>query len=110
MWYFKIKVTKKFSKRKTSACRDGVNVLWCRSHLVWLVFEGSIPTCACFPFGKLFCDLFLLVFFFFWNCFLEMVREKRGGKGKMHNLESMKIYNCVVHKEKRIIINSKASK
>ena len=28
-------------------CRDGVNVLWCRSHLVWLVFEGSIPTCAC---------------------------------------------------------------
>ena len=28
--------------------RDGVNVLWCRSHLVWLVFEGSIPTCACF--------------------------------------------------------------
>ena len=29
-------------------CRDGVNVLWCRSHLGWLVFEGSIPTCACF--------------------------------------------------------------
>ena len=29
-------------------CRDGVNVLWCRSHLVWLVFEGFIPTCACF--------------------------------------------------------------
>ena len=28
--------------------RDGVNVLWCRSHLIWLVFEGSIPTCACF--------------------------------------------------------------
>ena len=29
-------------------CRDGVNVLWRCSHLVWLVFEGSIPTCACF--------------------------------------------------------------
>ena len=29
-------------------CRDGVNVLWCRSHLVWLVVEGSIPTCTCF--------------------------------------------------------------
>ena len=28
-------------------CRDGVNVLWCHSHLVWLVFEGSIPTYAC---------------------------------------------------------------
>ena len=31
-------------------CRDGVNVLWCHLHLVWLVFEGSIPTCACFCF------------------------------------------------------------
>ena len=29
-------------------CRDGVKVLWCHSHLVWLVFESSIPTCACF--------------------------------------------------------------
>ena len=26
-------------------CRDGVKVLWCHSHLVWLVFEGSIPIC-----------------------------------------------------------------
>ena len=26
-------------------CRDGVNMLWCRSHLVWLVFED---TCTCF--------------------------------------------------------------
>ena len=23
-------------------------MLWCCSHLVWLVFEGSIPTCAGF--------------------------------------------------------------
>ena len=29
-------------------CRDGVKVLWCCSYLVWLVFEDSIPTCACF--------------------------------------------------------------
>ena len=35
-------------------CRDGVNVLWCRSHLVWLIFEGS----RLFTFGKLFCDFF----------------------------------------------------
>ena len=28
-------------------CRDGVK-LWCHSPLVWLVFEGPIPTCACF--------------------------------------------------------------
>ena len=35
-------------------CRDGVKVLWCHSHLVWLVFEASIPTCTCFYEGKLF--------------------------------------------------------
>ena len=29
--------------------QDGVKVLWCHSHLVWLVFEASIPTCTCFP-------------------------------------------------------------
>ena len=58
-------------------CRDGVNALWCRSHLVWLVLEGSIPTCACFH-SENFCDLFLLPFFF-----LEIERkEKRGGKGR----------------------------
>ena len=29
-------------------CRDGVKLLWCHSHLVWLVFEGPIPTCTGF--------------------------------------------------------------
>ena len=38
----------KHSWQNGTRCRDGVNVLWCRSHLVWLVFEGSIPTCAGF--------------------------------------------------------------
>ena len=34
------------------------SILWCHSHLVWLVLEGSIPTCACFhSCRKLFCDL-----------------------------------------------------
>ena len=28
--------------------RDGVKALWCHSHLVWLVFEASIPTRTCF--------------------------------------------------------------
>ena len=55
-------------------CRDGVNVLWCRSHLVRLVFERSIPTCACFPLE----NFFGLVCAFFLELFLEMVREKRG--------------------------------
>jgi len=43
-------------------CRDGVKVLWGHSHLVWLVFEGSIPTCACFHEGKLFVTCFCCFF------------------------------------------------
>ena len=31
-------------------CRDGVNVFWCHSHLVWLVFERFIPV----PIWKIF--------------------------------------------------------
>ena len=43
-------------------CRDGVKVLWCHSHLYSLVgFEGSIPTCTCFPEGKLFLWLVLML-------------------------------------------------
>ena len=38
----------KHSQQNGTRCRDGVNVLWCRSYLVRLVFEHSIPTCACF--------------------------------------------------------------
>ena len=63
-------------------CRDGVNVLWCRSHLVWLVFEGSIPTCACFHSENFFCDLFLLFFFgvVFRNGKREMWERKLRGR------------------------------
>ena len=42
-------------------CRYGVKVLWCHSHLVWLVFEDSIPTS--FHSENFICDLFLLLFF-----------------------------------------------
>ena len=42
-------------------CRDGVDVLWCRSHLVWLVFEASIPIHALVFVWKI---LFLLFFSF----------------------------------------------
>ena len=45
-------------------CRDGVRVLWWHSHLLWLVFEGSIPTCACLHLAsKIYHDL--IVFFVF---------------------------------------------
>ena len=44
-------------------CRDGVNVLWCRSHLVWLVFEGSILTCACFHLENFFVTCSCYFFF-----------------------------------------------
>ena len=40
-------------------CRDDVNVLWCRSYLVWLVFEDSIPTCTCFHSENFFVTLLL---------------------------------------------------
>ena len=56
-------------------CRDGVNMLWCRSHLVWLVFEGSIPTWACFHSENYFVTCSCSFFF-------RMAREKRGGKGR----------------------------
>ena len=43
-----LKVHKWHAWNVYTRCRDGVKLLWCHSHLVWLVFEGSIPTCACF--------------------------------------------------------------
>ena len=36
------------SWKNGTRCRGVVKVLWCHSHLLWLVFEGSIPTCTCF--------------------------------------------------------------
>ena len=39
--------------------RDGVKVLWYRSHLVWLVFESFIPTCTCFRSENVFVTLVL---------------------------------------------------
>ena len=50
------------SWQNSTRCRDDVNVLWCRSHLVGLVFEGSIPTWACFHSENFFVT--------FHNCFL----------------------------------------
>ena len=47
-------------------CRNGVNVFRCRSHLVWLVFEGFIPTCACFHSENFFVTCSCC---FFLNCF-----------------------------------------
>ena len=44
----------KHSWQNGSRCRDGVNVLRCRSHLVWMVFWGFHPYMHLFSFGKLF--------------------------------------------------------
>ena len=68
-------------------CRDGVKVLWCHSHLVWLFFLGFhiymcfrklFVTCSC-CFGG-FCVCFVLLF---WNGKREVGGEV---KGKMHGL------------------------
>ena len=37
-------------------------MLWCRSHFVWPVFEGSIPTCTCFHSENLLPSKLLFVF------------------------------------------------
>ena len=65
-------------------CRDGVNVLWYHSHLLWLVFEGCIPTCACFPLANFFVTCPCC--FFFFELFLEMVRDERWERRRLHTL------------------------
>ena len=52
-WFSRITKTK-YSWQNGTRCKDGVKVL----HLVWLVFEGSIPTCTCFQSGN---------FLWLWN-------------------------------------------
>ena len=55
-------------------CRDGVKVLWCHSHLVWLVFR--VPSLHALVFiQKTFCDLFLL-FIFLCVCFVLLFRNR----------------------------------
>ena len=47
-----------------------VESVGCHPHLVWLVFEGSIPTCACFHSENFFvtCSCcFFVSFFFLWE-------------------------------------------
>ena len=81
-------------------CRDGVKVLWCHSHLVWLVFEASIPTCACFHSENFFCDLFLLFFFFVFVCVCVCVCVCvlfRNGK-REERWEGMPRGRCMVYK------------
>ena len=51
----------KHSWQNGTRCRDGANVLWCRSHLVRLVFERFIPTCACFHSENFFVTRFTLI-------------------------------------------------
>ena len=45
---------KAYSWQNGTRCRDCANVLWYYSYLVWLVFEGSIPTCTCFHLENVF--------------------------------------------------------
>ena len=74
-----------------------MKVLWCHSHLVWLVFEGSIPTCACFRPEKFFVTCFCC---FFYGKKLREKRGGRGGQGEDAWSVKMKVQNFVVHKFK----------
>ena len=62
-------------------CRDGVKLLWCHSYLVWLVLEGSIPTCTCFQLENFFvtCSCFFCLFLFFrGRCMISNIRKYRS--------------------------------
>ena len=58
-----------------------------------------------FSFGKLFVTKIAPAAFF-----NEVVREKRGRQGEDAWSVGYETWNCVVHKEQRIIINSNSSK
>ena len=76
--------------------RDGVKMLWCHSHLVWLVFEGFIPTCTCFI-QKTFCDLFLLLFCLYCCVYRNCKREEScmGGQGVYKRKISRELHGFV---------------
>ena len=66
-----------------------MKVLWYNSHLVWLVFEGSIPTYACFCSENIFVTCsgcLLVVVFFLRNGKKEKTEVGGEAKEKMHGL------------------------
>ena len=72
------------SRQNGTRCRDGVKVLWYCSYLVWLVFEGSIPTCACFQlktFLLLVCFVFFLLFGWFCSSVNAAQVERDDARG-----------------------------
>ena len=42
-------------------CRNAMKVLWYYSHLVWLVFKCSIPTCTCFHSENVFVTFLIII-------------------------------------------------
>ena len=71
-----------YSWENGTRCRDGVNVLWCRSHLVRLVFEGSIPTCVCFHLENFFVTCSCCFFFIVLRNGKREERWERKAKGR----------------------------
>ena len=64
-----------YSWQNGTKCRDGVNMLWCHFHLLCLVFEGSISTCACFHSETFFV---ICCVFCFWLVFVGMVGKREA--------------------------------
>ena len=75
-----------------------VEVLWWHSHLVCLVFEGTIPTCACLYLAKKFVTCVCCFFFCFFFCLFVAVI------GSLSNLASQKLLE--VHMS-RVLISGK---
>ena len=76
-----------------------MKVLWCHSHLVWLVFEASIPTWTCFPSENFLC----LVSVAFFVLSLRNGRREERWEGRPRG-------RCMVNIKLTIVINSNASK
>ena len=75
-----------------------MNVLWCRSHLVWLVFEGSIPTCAYFPLENFSVTCSCC---FFGIVFRNGKREERWEREDAHSVKYESIQLCCSQRTKK---------
>ena len=61
----------------------------CHSHLVWLVFKDSTPTCACFHSGNSFGTCSFCIFVVVVVALLRILGKIEVGgeaKGRMHGL------------------------
>ena len=95
----------KHSWQNGTRCRDGVKLLWCHSHLVWLVFEGCMRL---FSFRKLFCDLYnntnsVVINSCPWQCYLCCALNMNSNKLFHHYRQTFANSNNLVPMATKIV-------